>query len=109
MPKIRLGLFPLKYLLILNNIIMETIIVWLGIFALWELTKLLKKKFPSISIRVVVVLLSLLAWSIYYVIQQSHPEVIQEAIKFATGAFAASQAIWMVLDKLGEKYWDLSE
>lgn len=86
---------------------METIIVWLGIFALWELVKILKRYFPNVSIRTVIVLLSLLAGTIYYVIEQNNPAVIQKAIEFATGAFATSQAIWMVLDKLGEKYGDL--
>lgn len=86
---------------------METIIIGLWIFALGEFTKLLKKRFPNVSIRTVVVLLSLLAGSIYYVVEKNNPEVIQKAIEFATGAFATSQAIWMVLDKLGEKYGDL--
>lgn len=79
---------------------MITIIVWVWISVLAEFTKFLKRRFPNISTRVVVWLLSLLAWVVYYALEQSNPNIVEEAMKFATGAFATSQAVWMAMDKL---------
>ena len=79
---------------------MEIVLTGVAIWLLTELTKYITKATgKQVSTKLVVVLLSLIAGSVYYYFQQTNPALIEEAIKFCTGAFASSQVLWMMLEK----------
>lgn len=72
-------------------------LIWL----LSEATKKLSKVFgKTVSIRLVVTALSLIAGVIYYCFTTYNPDLWKQVVTFVSGAFAASQAIRMILDKL---------
>lgn len=79
---------------------MEVLLMGIGIWLITELTKYLRKITGiNFSSKYVVVLLSLLGWAIFYTVNTYYPTLREQAIKFAWGAFAVSQAIWMLLEK----------
>jgi hypothetical protein len=84
---------------------MEALLIGAAIYLLTEGTKYLQTKFKKqISMRLVVAVLCLIAGTVYYVLQQNNPEVLTKLITFVSGAFATSQGMWMVVDKIiGQK------
>lgn len=70
--------------------------IWLLTQLVWFINTKIKTK---ISLRMVVVILSLIAWGIYYWIEINNPDLIEKLKVFVVWAFASSQAIWMVVDK----------
>jgi len=84
---------------------MDAILIWAAIYLLTEGTKYLQTKFnKQISMRLLVTVLCLIAGTVYYILQQNNPEVLQKLVTFVSGAFATSQGMWMVVDKIiGQK------
>jgi hypothetical protein len=79
---------------------LEVLLVWAGIWILTFLVGKLKKKFPWLSLRLFVALLTLVAGAAYYFLQMNYPAILEQTVKFIAGSFATSQALWMILDKI---------
>lgn len=83
---------------------MEIILSGIAIRLVTEFAKYISKvTWKKVSTKLVVVFLSLIAGSVYYYFQQFNPEFLNNAIKFCTWAFASSQALWMILEKIVKK------
>jgi len=79
---------------------MITLLTGAGIYILTALVSFLQKKVSSkISLRLVVALFTVIAGAVYYYMNLTNPDLIKQVITFVSGAFATSQAIWMVIDK----------
>ena len=79
---------------------MATFLTGIGIRCIAEITKRISKKTKKkISTRIVVGIISILAGTVYYAINSTHPELWNEIVTFVSGAFAMSQVIRLVVDK----------
>jgi multisubunit Na+/H+ antiporter MnhB subunit len=80
---------------------MEMILIGIGISILTYGVERIKKHFgrSRMSMRVVVVIFCLIAWAVWYRMSNFQPELWYNAVKFVWWAFAASQALWMIVDK----------
>lgn len=48
--------------------------------------------------KIIVGVLTVIAWAVYYYFTQYQPDILAQVAKFALGAFGVSQAIWMVIE-----------
>jgi len=79
---------------------MISFLTGIAIWLLVELAKYLSKiTGKTISIRLLVVIICLVAGTFYYWINNFNPELWRQVAVFVSGAFASSQGLWMIMDK----------